>query len=47
MPDLLQPYPQERNRELAAARMHVQVQLLVELGAVERLVRQCECVGAS
>ena len=36
----------ERNRELAAARMHVQVQLLVGLGAVEGVVWCCACVGA-
>ena len=36
----------ERNRELAAARMHVQVRSLVGLGALEGLVRRCTCVGA-
>ena len=36
----------ERNRELAAARMHVQVQLLVGRGAVEALIWWCACVGA-
>ena len=35
----------ERNRELAAARMHVQVQSLVGRGAKEGLV-WCACMGA-
>ncbi len=36
----------ERNRELAAARMHVQVLLLLGLHVVEALVWWCTSVGA-